>query len=99
MLAEKDTIFDDAAVTIRRLTEDEKIRMQCEAREDYWRREHGVRSRLRDEKRKNARLEKKLAEKENVIAEKEAKLAEKDTKLAEKDEEIARLRIALEEKG
>ena len=35
MLAEKNESISEGIVTLRQLTEDEKIRMQCEAREDY----------------------------------------------------------------
>ncbi|MBQ8084714.1 MAG: hypothetical protein IJ232_01240, partial [Lachnospiraceae bacterium] len=35
MLAEKNEYIADTVVTLRKLTEDEKIRMQCQAREDY----------------------------------------------------------------
>lgn len=35
MLAEKNEYIADTVVTLRQLTADEKIRMQCQAREDY----------------------------------------------------------------
>ena len=35
MLAEKNEYIADTVVTLRKLTADEKIRMQCQAREDY----------------------------------------------------------------
>lgn len=49
MLAEKNEIFDECACTMAQLTEDEKIRMQCEARKDYIAREKGLRRRIREE--------------------------------------------------
>ncbi len=35
MLAESNEYIADTAVTLKQLTADEKIRMQCQAREDY----------------------------------------------------------------
>ena len=35
MLAEKNEAIDDAATTVYQLSEDERIRLQCQAREDY----------------------------------------------------------------
>ena len=35
MLAEKNEYIADTVVTLRQLSDDEKIRMQCQAREDY----------------------------------------------------------------
>ena len=46
MLAEKDEIFDECVCTMAQLTEDEKIRMQCEARNDYIARQKGLESRI-----------------------------------------------------
>ena len=36
MLAEREPIFKEVATAVKTLTEEEKIRMQCEAREDYY---------------------------------------------------------------
>ena len=41
MLAKKNEYIDEAANTIHQLTQEEKIRMQCEAREDYYRTQLG----------------------------------------------------------
>ena len=46
MLAEKNEIFDECVCTMAQLTEDEKIRMQCEARNDYIARQKGLESRI-----------------------------------------------------
>ncbi len=44
MEAAKNRMIDDAATTIYQLTADERIRQQCEAREDYLRRQRGISS-------------------------------------------------------
>lgn len=92
MLAQKDDVINDASHTIYQLTQEEKIRLQCEAREDYYRRQNYVEEEF-------ARKDAALAEKDTIIAEKDAALAEKDAEkeaaLAEKDAEIAQLKKLL----
>ena len=46
MLAEKYEEFDECATALAQLTEDEKIRMQCEARDDYIARQKGLERRI-----------------------------------------------------
>ena len=42
MLAQNNPEIQDAVVTVYQLTQEEKIRQQCEAREDYYRRQNDV---------------------------------------------------------
>lgn len=49
MLAEHDEIIANASSTIYQLSQDEMIRLQCEAREDYYRRQRSVQHQM-DEK-------------------------------------------------
>ena len=42
MLAQNNLDIQDAVVTVYQLTQEEKIRQQCEAREDYYRRQNDV---------------------------------------------------------
>lgn len=92
MLAQKDDVINDASSTIYQLTQEEKVRLQCEAREDYYRRQNYVEEEF-------ARKEAAIAEKDAAIAEKNAVLAERDAEIAEKDSEIARLKKLLSGKG
>lgn len=85
MLAQKDDVINDASHTIYQLTQEEKIRLQCEAREDYYRRQNYV--------------EEEFARKDAALAEKDTIIAEKDAALAEKDAEIAQLKKFLSETG
>lgn len=48
MLTKKNEYIDEAASTIYQLTQDEKIRMQCEAREDYYRTQRGWQRMLKE---------------------------------------------------
>lgn len=85
MLAQKDDVIKDASHTIYQLTQEEKIRLQCEAREDYYRRQNYV--------------EEEFARKDAALAEKDTIIAEKDAALAEKDAEIDQLKKFLSETG
>lgn len=67
MLAQKDDVISEASNTIYQLTQEEKIRLQCEAREDYYRRQNYV--------------EEEFARKEAALAEKDAEIAAKDAEI------------------
>ena len=62
MLAAKNQEIDDAATTIYQLTEDERVRQQCEARKDYLRRQKGMQNLLDRQKQL-------LDKKDDIIAE------------------------------
>lgn len=65
--------------------------MQCEAREDFYRRQ-------RTQQRWMENLEQRLFRAEEELAGKETELESKDAELESKDAEIARLRRLLEQK-
>lgn len=69
MYAESDEYLQEAADTVYKLTQEEKIRQQCEAREDYYRRTAG-RERL-------------LRETQELVREKQSQLDEKQKQLDE----------------
>ena len=84
-------------VTMKKLSEDEKIRMQCEAREDYERsllteynagKSEGIEQGIAFE-RGNTEKERQRAEKERQRAEKERQRAEKESQRAEKESQRA----------
>ena len=64
MLAQKDDYIKDASDTIYQLSQEEKIRLQCEAREDYYRRECRI-----------AKQHEEINELSTRIAEKDAQIA------------------------
>ena len=95
MLSQKDEYINDASSTVYQLSQEEKIRLQCEAREDYYRRQNYVEEEL---SRKNTIIAEKdavIAEKDIIIAEKDAAIAEKDAYIAEKDAYISALMAEL----
>ena len=69
MIAENNKYMSEAAQEMYQLNEDELIREQCRAREEYYRREQRKEKRMRE-------LEEALAEKESALAEKEKTFAE-----------------------
>ncbi len=97
MLAKNNQYIKDAVATVRQLTQEEKIRQQCEAREDYYRRTAGREKRLkkvtgeRDElKEELSQKEAEIAKKDDEIAKNHAEIAKKDADIAKKDADIAK---------
>lgn len=93
MLAEQNNAVHEVAVTMRELTADDKIRLQCEARERYERdrislMENGVRKGMQQGLEQGAAKQKEIDE---------AILAEKDNVIKIKETEIEMLRQQLEE--
>lgn len=95
MIAQQNDYLQEASKAYYKLTQEERIRQICEAREDYYRCQRGI-QRIMDEqaaalKEQETILKKQessLAEKDAIIA---SLLAEKDAAMAEKDSLIASL--------
>ena len=88
MLAENNEYLKEATETVYEISQEEQIRMQCEAREDYNRRMLGIGRLL-------AKQTRELKEQAAALATQSAILAEKDSALAEKDAIIAALQAQL----
>ena len=102
MFVENNEYLKEATETVYEISQEEQIRMQCEAREDYNRRMLGIGRLLakqtRELKEQAAIIAEKdsaLMEKDSALAEQTAVLAEKDSALAEKDAIIAALQAQL----
>ncbi len=89
MLAKNNEYLKEATETVYELSQEEQIRMQCEAREDYNRRMLGIGRML-------ARQTRELKEKDAIIAKKDLTIAEKDSALSEQAAIIAALKAQLE---
>lgn len=85
MLAQKDDAIKEASNTIYQLSQEEKIRLQCEAREDYYRRECRI-----------AKQHEEINDLETRIAEKDAQIADMQNAVSERDARIAALTAELE---
>ncbi len=73
MLAQNNENIKEASTTVYQLTQEERIRMECEAREDYYRTQRGIQKKL---EQSAVQIESLTAEKETLTAEKEALTAE-----------------------
>lgn len=82
MLAKSNSGIREAVATIHKLTSTEKIRLKCEAREEYHRR---MRTIIRDAKESKAALAQKVAENSRLSAERDQLSAEKEQLAAERD--------------
>ena len=104
MLAEKNSYIAEAAATLYELSQDEKIRLQCEAREDYYRHQASIQYEMdrRDAilKEQNAKIEErnvKIEEQNSKIKERNAKIVEQDARIEEQDAKIEEQDAKIEE--
>ena len=95
MLAENNEYLKDATETVYELSQEEQIRMQCEAREDYNRRMLGIGRMLARQTRELKEKDAIIAEKDSALAEQAAILAKKDSALSEQAAIIAALKAQL----
>ncbi len=75
--------MEEAVNTIYNLSEDERIRQQCQAREDWERRTGWV-------MREFERAKNELVEKDAIISERDEIISKKDEIISEKDEIISK---------
>ena len=95
MLAENNEYLKEASETVYELSQEEQIRMQCEAREDYNRRMLGIGRMLARQTRELKEKDAIIAEKDSALAEQAAILAKKDSALSEQAAIIAALKAQL----
>ena len=105
MLAQDNNYFKEASETVYQLTQEEQIRQQCLAREDYNRTMKGIEYNLAAQKHEIATLKKDLADANEQISQqnkqlsvKDQQLSEQGRQLSEKDALIASLQAQLAEK-
>lgn len=92
MLAQKNQCIGEAAETIYQLSQEEKIRLQCEAREDYYRTQLGWQNML---KKKDILLN----EKDGVIRNQKSKLIEQQATIEKSVSEYKKLLTWAREHG
>ena len=93
-LARGEEVFENMVVTMKKLSEDEKIRMQCEAREDY---ERCLLTEYNAGKREGIELERENTEKERQRADDAVQRANDAVKrTAELEAEVKRLQELLQ---
>lgn len=88
MLAENNSYIAEASATVYQLSQDEKIRLQCEAREDYYHRQAGIQYEMDMQK---SRIQEQDAEIETLTAMNHSLLAEKAAWTAEREQLLAQI--------
>ena len=91
MLAENNAVMRRAVSGVRQLTEEEMIRKQCQAREEWLVNDRWKTEQLAKKDEQLAEQSEQLAQKDEQLEKQSEQLAQKDAQLAEKDEIIARL--------
>ncbi len=89
MLAEKNADIKEATETVYHITQEEKIRMQCEAREDYYRRMKGIQRQFEEQSSqlKKVTKENKALTKANNMLSKENEALKKELERLKKGKE------------
>lgn len=95
MLAQNNDYFKEAAETVYLLTQDEEVRLRCQAREDYYRNINGMNEMIRERDEKISEQDAKISEQQAQLSKKDQQLSEKDQQLSEKDALIAALQAQL----
>lgn len=85
MIAQRDENIAKAANTICKLSQEDKIRLQCEAREDYYRSQRDMEIYMN----KQAGI---IAQRERVMAQQAEQLSEKDSTIEALKAELERLK-------
>ena len=97
MLAEQNEFIDNASSTVYQLSQEESIRLQCEAREDYYRRQRSFQHHMdRQEEMINSQQE-KIDFQQKEIATQQKEIASQQKEIATQKEEIDSLRKQLNE--
>ena len=86
MLAAENANIAEAAKTMYELSQDERIRQQCLAREDYYKRQSSLTKRL-------AKQEMRLAEIDEQLSQKDEQLSQKDRIIDQQREQYIQLLI------
>ena len=87
MLASEKDILKEASETVYTLTQEEKIRLQCQAREDYYRTQNDVR----------IYYTRQLDEKDAEISQKDNEISQKNAEISQKIAEIEALKKQIED--
>ena len=97
MLAQNNNYFKEASETVYQLTQEEQIRQQCLAREDYNRTMKGIENNLSAQKYEISTLKKDLADANEQISRQNKQLSVKDQQLSSYQQHIQVLEAQLAE--
>lgn len=91
MLAKDNDSISDAASAVYRLSQEEMVRLQCEAREDYYRTQNDLKELMK-------RWDIKLAEQDATIKEQDVTIKEQNASIKERDAAIKKQDATIREK-
>ena len=98
MLAREDEFINEACAAVYQLSHEEQIRLQCEAREDYYRRQRAVQYHLETQKNtieklsaENICLERKVISQEKKITSQGKKISSQEKKISSLQQELSSL--------
>lgn len=89
MLAQSLPVLNDAAETIYHISLDQRIREQCEAREEFYRRQRTTEIVMSERLKKISEQEKKISEQEKKISTQQKEISEQEQELADQKKEIS----------
>ena len=92
MLAENNAIMGKAISGVWQLTEDERIREQCRAREEWIINDKWKRDKIAEQEAELKKKDSMLEKKDSEIKKKDSMLEKKDSMLEKKDSEIEELK-------
>ena len=95
MLSQNNEYLKEASETVYHLTQEEKVRLQCQAREDYYRRMKGIQEKFEQLKQYKAEIKQYEAQKVQY----EAQKVQSDAEIADLKQQIAALKKELEAKS
>ena len=92
MLAEKNESIAEAIETVYKLSEEEKIRLQCEAREDYYRRQRDAQLLREENERKMRENELKMRENERQMLAQEQQMQKQEQQMQKQEQQMRELK-------
>ena len=88
MLAHNNTDIQEAIATVYQLTQEEKIRQQCEAREDYYRRQNDVQRWIKKQDDTIEQQNQLIEQQAETITQLHKKIGQQNDTIAQQDKKI-----------
>ena len=98
MLASNNTMIENAAETIYRLSADEAIREQCEAREDYYRLQRTIQKEIDQQKSQIDEQKTQIDEQKTQLDEQKTQISRQQSQLEKQQTQLEQQKSQLEQK-
>ena len=99
MLTKDLPVIEDAAETVYHISLDDRIREQCEAREDFYRRQRTTERLIELQKEQIMAQQGQIQKKDEQIVAQQGQIQKRDEQIQEKDEQIQKMKQLLLSKG